>query len=450
MHAGLPAGSVVSTAPRDDRIVGVIISWLLTNPGWVHRRVETCELVDVDNVRRRVSVDFTLPARVPEEPPNVPVAVPALPLSLLDKRVLRNLDVRDEDGKALPVLTTSQDAPYATAALNAYAAGVLRREPCEAVLKALARVTAAGREAAETAVASFAAAGNQLPIDDPGVALEGEAQQTTNNRILYEQQALMRDPYFPGLLRSLATDFLLLVDLADLESGERRIVKYSYEHRLERPDRNPVRWLAVRLGLLAFKLTLETPAATKTESYHCEMLPPPGLEFTGAHLDRRARRRVAGSEDSGGPGRAHLYTAQLGWTDAPSAVFYMRTTRIGFLRSALLTCLLTTALLVGGRDRLPEVATEVEAAATVLLLVPGLLAAYLSRAGEHALAASMLVGVRLMLLVSGLCAVSCGALLVAHLDPEDLELWWTALTILSTVALFLVSIANLLPLKRYG
>ncbi|HEX8082942.1 MAG TPA: hypothetical protein VF529_01550 [Solirubrobacteraceae bacterium] len=430
---------------------GVIIQWLLTNPSWVHRRVETAELTDLGNVRRHVSVDFTVPERVPPTGRGVKTAgqLPALPLSLLDKRVLRNLDVRDEDGRAVPVLTTEEDVPIAQAALLAHARGVLEGEPHEDVAAQLRAVAGADRDAARAARRAIEhSLKEETSTFDPRVRKGKPPDPEKVAR--HDRQKLMSHDYFPGLMRSLARDFILLVDLDALEPGERRIVKYSYEHRIHHVDPHPLRWLAVRLGWFPFKLTLVTPSATKTQSYHCELLPPPGLEFTRARLDPGpGQSSDSAYEDDGGAGRAHVFASGLGWSASPSAVFFMRTLRVGFLRSALMTALLTTGLLFAGRERLTEVSSEVEASATVLLVVPGLLAAYLSRSGEHALASSMLVGVRLMLLVAGLCALACGALLVAHVQPEDLKYWWTALSILSAVALAVVSFANFLPLMRY-
>ena len=44
---------------------GVVTLWLLMNAtAWVHRRVETCILLDRAYTKRRVSLDFTLPQKV--------------------------------------------------------------------------------------------------------------------------------------------------------------------------------------------------------------------------------------------------------------------------------------------------------------------------------------------------------------------------------------------------
>src|SRR5215208_679531 len=75
---------------------------------WVHRRVETIELLDARELRRRTSVDFTLP-RFPALGQAVG-GVEYVPLSLVRKGVLTAFDLRDEAGASLPLLNRRQGA----------------------------------------------------------------------------------------------------------------------------------------------------------------------------------------------------------------------------------------------------------------------------------------------------------------------------------------------------
>jgi hypothetical protein len=80
---------------------------------WMHRRVETVELLDASHVRRRVSVDFSIPETNFIEGMVRARFVNYLPLALLQKRPLVNFDVRDESGQSVPVLSKAENAELA-------------------------------------------------------------------------------------------------------------------------------------------------------------------------------------------------------------------------------------------------------------------------------------------------------------------------------------------------
>ena len=72
-------------------------------PKWVHRRVETVELVDDELVRRLITLDFAIKQR---DGPTASVGVPA---TILGAEVLR-MEAWDEGGRPVP-LTICDDAP---------------------------------------------------------------------------------------------------------------------------------------------------------------------------------------------------------------------------------------------------------------------------------------------------------------------------------------------------
>jgi len=126
----------------------------------------------------------------------------------------------------------------------------------------------------------------------------------------------------------------------------------------------------------------------------------------------------------------------------------MRMQRSGFLLPALMACLLTPMLLFAGSFYLEELAREIEATATALLLGPGLLAVYLARPAEHGFATRLLGGVRFMLLLSAFCAIAAGAILIADIEAADRETWWRMVMLLSAAAALAVAIACLLPRRK--
>lgn len=77
--------------------------------------------------------------------------------------------------------------------------------------------------------------------------------------------------------------------------------------------------------------------------------------------------------------------------------------------AAVITSVLTSALLIGARTRLPELDGQVGSA--VLLALPVLAAGYLTRSGEHAFATRLLAGVRASTLLVGVCSLIVAAIL---------------------------------------
>ena len=93
---------------------------------WVHRRVEQVTLADPSVSERRVSVDFTL-APDPETPAVPSEAGPPrylVPVTWITKHRITNFSLRDETGRALPVLTQRQTAVVASAMLAVAAADI--------------------------------------------------------------------------------------------------------------------------------------------------------------------------------------------------------------------------------------------------------------------------------------------------------------------------------------
>jgi hypothetical protein len=303
------------------------------------------------------------------------------------------------------------------------------------------------------------------------LSIESATSSTGQDRATAQRKKLTEDESMMGLVRDLSSGFLLLTPRC-VKPHERSIWEFTYDDVVEIDGLSP-RWLLVRLGLMPERLTLPTPAAARAASFHCEVDAPPDLEIVRARLDRGARyvalasrfkliltrdgrklRRVTATmnrnleaRDGGGIPRAHLHLPlpeQPVGGDA-AVVVELRMKRGGFLRPAFLTCLLASGLLIAGCYRLSALAANVEPATTLLLLVPGLLAAYLVRPGEHALAAFLLFGIRVMVLIAGLCSVIAGALLVAKVGVHDLRAWWIGLRDTAALTAVVVGLACILP-----
>src|ERR671925_2386614 len=83
---------------------------LLRHPaGWRHRRVETLSMLSHEQVRRHVSVDFTVPVEFREHLRLSDAHEFAVPLAFLAKRPLVHFDLRNEEGHSIPLLTADQN-----------------------------------------------------------------------------------------------------------------------------------------------------------------------------------------------------------------------------------------------------------------------------------------------------------------------------------------------------
>ena len=88
--------------------IAVAFAALLTRQAaWRHRRVETITVLSHEQVRRHVSVDFTVPLEHREEV-RLSEQEWIVPLALLAKRPLVHFDLRSEDETAVPLLRSDE------------------------------------------------------------------------------------------------------------------------------------------------------------------------------------------------------------------------------------------------------------------------------------------------------------------------------------------------------
>lgn len=116
---------------------GMACTELIASPAsWINRRVETVELLSREETRRRVSVDWTLSG---DRQAALEVADGiAVPLTVLTKEPRRNFDLRDESGRAVPVLGKEQNGALAHVALMNAALNALPAAPSQDAFEMLA------------------------------------------------------------------------------------------------------------------------------------------------------------------------------------------------------------------------------------------------------------------------------------------------------------------------
>jgi hypothetical protein len=426
----------------DERRAGHVVRGLLaTSQSWVHRRVEQVSFVD-DPTHRHASVDFTVPSWVrPIQVRGEPDPAIYAPLALLSKEPLTNFDLRSGSGKSLPLLTKRQIADAGTAAL------VVTLEDAHI------EVTDGLRRDVQ-----------RIAWGSPAQALR--ALQRAEKQIDDELQGSEAYRTFLWLATTFAQGFMVLVKVD--EPTSRNIVKLSYDEPVKnrrpwpsafrewlrgRGPRGPIRrrrtfrrWALGRLGWrpnTAMFAVLDTGGAG---SYHVEIETSPDLEVIGAWFaarDEHGRRFEAPAKSVPGR-RVHMYLTAppgsqgLAWGE-------IRAHRRGLLRGALVlggivTAVLTTAAFAAGS--LGDTPTTI---APLLLAVPGALAGYLSRPGEHPLASRLLLGTRVLLFAVGLCSFTAAGLVAFHASEAVLVDWLPFLAVMAANLLLLLIISYLFP-----
>jgi len=434
----------ITAAELSDRAVGQGIFWMLSaSPEWVHRRREYVSFHDSATVTRRVRVELTVPDVTPRlGPPRRRVCL--VPLTFLEKRELANFDVRDEDGRTIPVLTADETITVSTAALLAaacHAQGCELEQLEDALIASVREVVQGGG-------------------DEPEVAREHDARFPSVSR---------SSPVFGPILERLAWQFPVLVLLPDCV-GQRRILEFSYDEAVdvrdlvidveEMQDRwigpKPARLLsrlASWLGWSPTRITVPVLSAADCQSYHFEARAPDGVEITEAALvvgpDRKSRSNRHAWAPGGTP-RVHLHISHAVSGSKGDALISLRASRRGWLAFAWFSASVIALVLLVGMFWIPTILTApghsgATAAAAFLLVLPGVFATVLVRPGEHAMASLLLLSVRGMLLIAGLIAYVAAALPISGLPEDRIMLAWSALSVVAMALAIAITLSYRLP-----
>jgi hypothetical protein len=260
------------------------------------------------------------------------------------------------------------------------------------------------------------------------------------------------------LLRKLALNSIVLAHLPRSDTGQQS-VSLTYDANLYKENTFVSRSAVARRGWIAYEMVFQTPFVGAS-SYHFEYFAPAGVEVIDSQLleDRQedewdpqgpseqlsgtsseAVAVPAGSADpvhprSGEQGagmssspvheardeddddelgwpeydyvptrgeRVHLYRAKDDVPDVMSAQLFLRVQRERFVGPAALAGVAVASTLVLCAVLTRPLISHANGAQALLLVVPGLLATIIARAGEHALTIRMLQGARRTLLSTG-------------------------------------------------
>jgi hypothetical protein len=243
-------------AQRSDDIARAVLTLIVDGPRWRHRRVETLTPLSATTVRRRVSLDLTVPPelhdglRLPQGAEGLgPDDQWVVPLGWLGRRPLVNFDLRDGADEAVPLLLAAQTAAI-TKDLLLLAALEAGLRPDDAA------------HAGQTLDVVFAASA-AAPPGEPDAIVE-------------HARALELGSDFTELIRLSVHGFLLLAVVSHIAG--RRIWKFETDE-LRRPAPS---------GLRPVYIDAQVPGINEAASTHVELELPETLEAASFHLvDRR-------------------------------------------------------------------------------------------------------------------------------------------------------------------
>lgn len=423
--------------PSPNSDLGAAVFNLLIDWDHVLRRVETVDLVSEYSVRRRVTIDVDVPtvldclssflesgAITPARPrPHI-----YAPVGLLRKDLLVDFDMRDGDGRAIPVLPRVDDSYVALCLIYHAARQLLTDEMMPGIVTKLYSIAYVFPEQ-DIDVAKLA---EGLPDPLPTEWRHDPSWENSSMEVA-QWSTLLATTEFRYLLAQFTTNFLLLAPIRS--EADVSIVKYAYQSPTERPSWDMLQALALKPA----HVQVRTPSAGQGRTYHLRLRAPQGLTARDAtwkcadaettDLSKAtARKKLAHF-------KVHLYVRRLPPTPGMFSVLLLRAPPEGFLTTALFSVLFNFVVLLGSLLAFPyaeDLGDHVDAAVALLLVGPGLFAAYALRRADNPVVARVHRWPRILVGVSLLMPYAAAALL--YLQLPNMALLWSFVTGLAGVA----------------
>jgi hypothetical protein len=330
---------------------------------WRHRRVETVTVLSHEQMRRHVSVDFTVP-EAQREGLRISAEEFVVPLALLDKRALVHFDLRNEEQHSIPLLTADQHRMLARELLYRLLDDELPDDGYEAAGELIEDVLADEPRAVEDRIAALE---------------DAHAVELTD---------------FRATARELSRRFILWAIVRGVD--RRRVFKFAYDEPLARGPGS----------VFGF----DAHGCTEALSYHLEVAVPDDLKARGTRLVDLAsdRRLAAGEPDTDRP--AIVFRAKAPLPEAPRIMIDFAVERWPFLVPAafvatIIALLVAPTAVFADLQQLPNTA----GAAVLVLSTSAVFSLIVLRGYEHPLLRLMLTRARMLLAASTVAAVFAAA-----------------------------------------
>lgn len=392
----------------------VLAELLYSQREWQLRKVQSHVLQAGTYTTVRVSIDCviqdfpSLRYVLADSPSDAEVqAAPVMvPITYINKGVLRSFDMRGPDGEPLPVMGRSEYEDRLVDVLLDEVGDALH-PGCDiaALRRALSEVLDADVDRALEVASNLVTLGQ---IDGKAVLVP----------------ASLTD-YSRSLILKLASTFVLIVLVPPEYAGKRVVLKYSHHAKLQPDGLSPVRRLLGAAGLRTLDVAFSLSNPAGSASHHLEVAVPPALACT--RLSMPSVQRVdRNTQDMMVGGVVHAAAA---YPDDPNAdaVIQLRVPWEG-LRATSFFVALTTAVTIGlgkflsgAQDALLKAN---DGAAALLLALPAVGLALAAARRESALEAALLGPLRLIVITCAMLLFACAGSVVGVLhEPWRSALW---------------------------
>jgi len=361
---------------------------------WRHRRVETLRVLSHEEVRRQVSVDFTVPEEYRELLRLSDAGEHAVPLGVLHKRPLVHFDLRDEEQRALPLLTADQGRAISRELLYQVLDGDL-----------------AGADADAEAVTLAAG-----PLIE-AVLADDERRLADRISELERDHRLAPLDEFRAMAGLLSRSFVVWAVVVDID--RRRVLKFALDQRFTQ-----------RGGLTFY----DTPGCTEAWSYHVEIDVPTDVRARTTTLSDSATGAILAAGDRDADRPALYFSADPAQTySSPGLVVDYGAERWRFLAPAAIVAAVIALLVVPPWvfADLHDLAGRAGPAIGLVLSTSAVFSALVLRTDEHPMLRLMLVRYRLCLVACTIAALFAAAALGFQAEDWIIEATWAVAAVVS-------------------
>jgi hypothetical protein len=243
---------------------------------------------------------------------------------------------------------------------------------------------------------------NAIALGDPAES-HPVAEAFTAASADAERRQLNHDPTFAWLLWALADSSIVTIPIV-AASGERRVVKLSYDVPVEEVDYPE---FGYRYGFQGYLGYFDLPFIG-SNTYHFELQAPKGMEVVEAGFIDSAEPKTL--RVMRGPSRrVHFYTEDARTARDALAYVQLKVAGSGFLGGAAFASSLVAASVTACWVFAGQLSHGATSTPSLLLLFPGVVANYVARPGRHPITSHLLSNARTVLVLSGGVALVAAA-----------------------------------------
>lgn len=474
--------------------------WFKRTDPWARRHVEAVHVESDRDARCLLTVDFRLPEEKEAwchwQGPNRLYLVPAALVSKEPRP--SHVKVLDEHDGEVQLFTKDDNAEISAAALRAAATDMLakaylagkRRTPSSgdndgAKLSSSRRPDLLLHLLRQLTVSSGVTAWLYTAMAEQVLLCDDMMANDDRDRLLDLAKGLMASTMLwvpligvPGQMRSLRFEYhttfkaspvlgkvwekvRLTNTRIELEDhGTYTLEQAVSDSNTRHTSRRAWNRLARTTGFSSYELRLRKPYLYHTFSYHLQVEAPAGVEVRSIRLPGRIRWLDENGRvnQEATTTHGHLYFSKASSIEPGPALVELRVVRRGLLFFPALVATLISAMLwfFASHPQTAAVGNAGTVTGPILLITPALLLVFAFRQEEHPLLTHLLSGVRLLVLLAGVCSVAAAMGLVGiwpfghfhtpgkHAQWENVGGNWHFEAIISTAIAGLLAMAWLL------